>query len=312
MARATDSAPLLTVIALLKREKARATVRGAFPRRKVHLVMARNAAEVEQQLLSDLVDAVLVDSGAGDDALALLRKAGDFPSIPFFYLTPLLPADAPAVAQAVAAGVADLLVDGIDESVTRELVTQQAFSTRFERALAEPPASLQLETPLQLAVWQSLVKRAGRPVRTDALARELSVSREHLSRSFATGAAPTLKRVIDLVRVLAAAELAKNTGYDIKDVAAVLGFASSSHLSGTTHRLVGAKGSSLTRLRAVDLIDRFTRLPERLPAILGGPPDDEPADEGGEEAVAEPLAVEPPAVEPPREAEPESDTLFLL
>jgi len=274
MARAADASPLLTVVALLKREKARATVRGAFPRRKVHLVMARNAAEVEQLLLTELVDAVLVDSGAGDEALKLLRKACDFTSVPFFYLTPLLPADAPAVAQAVAAGVADLLVDGIDEAVTRDLVTQRAFSTRFERALAEPPATLKLETPLQLAVWQSLVKRAGRPVRTDALARELSVSREHLSRSFATGAAPTLKRVIDLVRVLAAAELAKNTGYDIKDVAAVLGFASSSHLSGTTHRLVGAKGSGLTRLRAVDLIDRFTRLPERLPEVLGGPPDE--------------------------------------
>jgi len=65
--------------------------------------------------------------------------------------------------------------------------------------------------------------------------------------------------VIDLVRVLAAAELAKNSGYDIRDVAEVLGFASSSHLSSTTQRLVGAKASSLTRLRAIDLLERFER-----------------------------------------------------
>jgi len=42
-------------------------------------------------------------------------------------------------------------------------------------------------------------------------------------------------------------------------VAQVLGFASSSHLSSTTQRLVGAKASSLTRLRSVDLLDRFQR-----------------------------------------------------
>ena len=82
---------------------------------------------------------------------------------------------------------------------------------------------------------------------------------EHLSRSFAVGQAPTLKRVIDLVRVLAAAELSKNTGYDVRDVAQVLGFASSSHLSSTTQRLVGARASSLTRLRTVDLLGRFER-----------------------------------------------------
>jgi transcriptional regulator GlxA family with amidase domain len=108
-----------------------------------------------------------------------------------------------------------------------------------------------------MAVWRSVVRRAGRPVRTDQLARELDVSREHLSRSFAVGQAPTLKRVIDLVRVLAAAELSKNTGYDVRDVADILGFASSSHLSSTTQRLVNARASSLTRLRAVDLIQRF-------------------------------------------------------
>ena len=49
--------------------------------------------------------------------------------------------------------------------------------------------------------------RGGRPVRTDLLARTLGVTREHLSRSFATAGAPNLKRIIDLVRVIAAAEL---------------------------------------------------------------------------------------------------------
>lgn len=249
----------LAVVALVRRDKARALVRTAFPRRRAHVVSARSAADVEGHLVRELVDAVLVDAGAGDDAQRLVGLAESFSSIPFLLIATLLPSDAPLVARAAECGVCDVLVDGVDDGIARDLVSRRAFSTRFERALAVPPASLHLENALQLAVWQSVVRRAGRPVRTDQLARELGVSREHLSRSFAVGQAPTLKRVIDLVRVLAAAELCKNAGYDVRDVAQVLGFASSSHLSSTTQRLVGARASSLSRLRAVDLLARFER-----------------------------------------------------
>ena len=254
-----ESAPPLCLLALLKREKARALVRAAFPRRRAHVYAVKTLADIEEALCRQLVDAVLVDGGAGDDAYRTLGKAEEYGSVPFVLVTAMLPADAPMVARAAECGVAEILIEGLDDSVARELVLRRAFSTRFERALIVPPPLLGLETPLQVAVWQSIVKRAGRPVRTEQLAKELDVSREHLSRSFATGRAPTLKRVIDLVRVLAAAELAKNSGYDIRDVAEVLGFASSSHLSSTTQRLVGAKASSLTGLRAVDLLERFER-----------------------------------------------------
>jgi AraC-like DNA-binding protein len=261
-ARATDGAPAPSILALLRRERVRAMVRGAFPRRRAHLQLVRRAVEIESQLCTQLVDAVLVDAGAGDDAARLAAQAHDFPSVPFVLVTTLLPQDAPTLARAVEHGIAEILVEGLDDGVARDLVLRRAFSPRFERALQAPPPALRLVTPLQLAVWRSIVRRAGRPVRTDQLAREAGVSREHLSRTFAVGEAPTLKRVIDLVRVLAAAELAKNPGHDIRDVAAVLDFASSSHLSATTQRLVGAKASSLTRLRAVDLIDRFVQLAE--------------------------------------------------
>ena len=63
--------------------------------------------------------------------------------------------------------------------------------------------------------------------------------------------------MIDLVRLVAAAELAKNPGYDMRDVANVLAFASPSHLSSTTQRVLGLRPASLARLRAVDLIGRF-------------------------------------------------------
>jgi AraC-like DNA-binding protein len=94
-------------------------------------------------------------------------------------------------------------------------------------------------------------------VRTDALALAVGVTREHLSRAFADDDGPNIKRVIDLVRLLAAAELSKNPGYDVGDVASVLEFASSSHLSTTSQRVVGTRPLSLARLRSVDLIERF-------------------------------------------------------
>ncbi len=256
-AAAESATGVLCVLALLKRERARALVRTAFPRRRAHVLLLKSPAELDEQITRQLVDAVIIDAGAGEDAARMVVRAEDFQSVPFVLMTTLLPADAPLLAKAAEHGLTDVLIDGVDDSVARDIVLRRAFSTRFERALLDAPPILHLETPLQLAVWRSVVRRAGRPVRTDQLARELSVSREHLSRSFAVGQAPTLKRVIDLVRVLAAAELAKNTGFDVRDVAQILGFASSSHLSSTTQRLVGARASSLTRLRAIDLLERF-------------------------------------------------------
>ena len=260
---ATDTAPIPALVVLLKRERARALVRGAFPRRRAHLITAKSAAEINELLIQQLIDAVLIDGSVGEDANKALAMAADFPTVPFFLVTPSLPQDSPTIAKAVDGGVAELLVEGGDDAAVRDLVLKRSFSHRFERALFTPPPALQLETPLQMAVWQSVVRKGGRPVRTDQLAKELGVSREHLSRSFAVGNAPTLKRVIDLVRIIAAAELSKNSGFDVRDVAAVLGFASSSHLSGTSQRLVGARASSLTRLRTVDLLDRFVAMRER-------------------------------------------------
>lgn len=246
-----------TVCVMLKRERARALVRAAFPRRRAQLVAVRTKEELVEQLSRQLIDAVIVDGGVGEEALRVLPLAEDYPSAPFFFVTAMLPTDAPLIGRAIEWGASDVLIEGVDDGVARALVHQRGFSQRFEMALAEPPETLGLITPLQRQLWRSLVRRAGRPVRTDELAREHGVSREHLSRSFPNGTAPTLKRVIDLVRVIAAGELSKNPGFDVRDVAAVLSFASASHLSSTTQRLVGAKASSLSRLRTVDLLERF-------------------------------------------------------
>jgi AraC-like DNA-binding protein len=252
-------APAVPCIALQStRDRARSALRVAYPRRRARLVLVRGGDELTETLRSTLVDAVVVDIGGPidetDRALALARE---FPSLPFIGLAPLRGADGPALAAAAAHDFADVIVEGVDEGVVRALLMPLMFSPRFAAALWNPPPALKLNAALQLATWRAIVARGGRPVRTSDIASALGVTREHLSRSFAAAGAPNLKRVIDLVRLLAAAELSKNPGYDVRDVARVLGFASPSHLSSTAQRIIGTKPVSLARLRAVDLFDRF-------------------------------------------------------
>jgi AraC-like DNA-binding protein len=104
------------------------------------------------------------------------------------------------------------------------------------------------------------VERVAAPWRTEALARALRVSREHLSRQFGAGGAPNLKRVIDLCRVVTAAQLLANPGYAVADAARLLGFASPSHLGGTARRVAGVGARELQGLTPGDLLTRFVRL----------------------------------------------------
>src|SRR5690348_1331748 len=252
--------PLPVVVLHTTRDRARSLMRAAFPRRRARLLLARTPAELEASFRTELVDAAIIDlASASDDTWRASGLALEFPSIPFFGLLALRAAEAPTLAQCVTLDFADVLVESVDDAVCRDVVLRSGFSTRFASALQDPPAALALDTPLQQAAWRGIVAWAGRPVRTQLLAGALGVTREHLSRTFAADESPNLKRVIDLVRLIAAAELAKNPGYDVRDVAAVLDFASSSHLSSTAQRVVGTKPASLARLRAVDLVDRFTR-----------------------------------------------------
>ncbi len=249
-----------SVVVFAVRERARAIARAAFPRRRCRLHLAKSAADVEHSLKSTLVDAVVLDiSATTDDTWRAVEFVRDYPSLPFFALTTLRPTDAGALARCAAAEVADILVEGVDDVVMRSLVLHDGYSARFARALHVPPPALHLTEPLQLSAWRILLAYAGRPVRTDTIAAALGVTREHLSRAFGKDSTANLKRLIDLVRLLSAAELAKNPGFDVGDVAAILEFASSSHLSTTALRIVGTRPASLARLRTIDLVARFVK-----------------------------------------------------
>jgi len=250
----------VSIVVCAARDRARALARAAFPRRRCRLTLARTAQDLERAFRSTLVDAAIVDVAApSDDVWRAVELAREFPSAPFFALTPFRPTDGPVIARATACDVADVVAEAIDDAALRDLVLPRTFTQRFATALQDPPPSLRIDSPLRRDTWRFLIGYGGRSVRTDTIAAALGVTREHLSRAFSANGVANLKRIIDLVRLLAAAELAKNPGYDVSDVARVLEFASSSHLSTTAQRITGTKPASLARLRAVDLVDRFVR-----------------------------------------------------
>jgi AraC-like DNA-binding protein len=250
----------VTIVVCASRERSRSLARSAFPRRRCRLTMVRTAREVERVFRTALVDACVVDlASSGEDAWRAVTLAREFPSAPFFALTPFRPTDGPSIARAVACDVADVVTEAVDDGALRDLVLPRTFTQRFARALRDPPPALRIHSTLHQATWRFLIGYGGRAIRTDTIAAALGITREHLSRAFSGDGVANLKRIIDLVRLFAAAELAKNPGYDVADVARVLEYASSSHLSTTAQRIAGTRPGSLARLRAVDLVERFVR-----------------------------------------------------
>src|SRR5688500_3213599 len=251
------AAPL--VVAYAPRERTRAWVKRLVGKPAGHLALARSVSEFANAFRRELVDAALVDVGAPDGSEEAAARALEYPTVAFLGLTAFRPSDGPAVARCAERDFADVIVEGVDTGIARGVLDARGYSGRFASALDRPPHALSLGSALHLAAWRFIVARGGRPIRTSTLASSLGLTREHLSRSFGTGGAPTLKRLIDLVRLLSAAELAKNPGYDVADVARILRFSSSAHLSVTAQRLIGRRASSLAAMRGVDVIERFAR-----------------------------------------------------
>lgn len=253
--------PPPAVVAFAARDRARDLLKRGLPRRRGKLTLVRSRKELLDVMQAEFTDAVLVDlAQPGDEHWKVAALARDFPSIPFLALAPLRPADVPHLARACSEfEFAELLAEGVEDPFLRDLVLPVTFSSRFTAALVDADLAIGLVNELQRTVWRLVIAHGGRTVRTEAIASAVGLTREHLSRRFSMDGAPNLKRVIDLARILAAADLAKNPGFDLPDVARILGFASASHLSSSCQRLIGLRSSSLARLRPADLIERCVK-----------------------------------------------------
>jgi AraC-like DNA-binding protein len=239
-----------------RRDACSALKRG-YPRAAGGVRLCRSAAAVERLLHHRLVDAVVLDGKAAPQAAVALPRR--FPRIPVFLLSAFRPDDGRLLAACRAAGVAGVLVEGVDNAVVGEWISARTAQVARRRALAAAPRLLRLSERLQLAAWEEVLRRVAAPIRTADLARTLRVTREHLSREFAAGGAPNLKRVIDLARTACAADLLGNPDYDVGAVVRVLGYSSPRHLAAAARRVAGATPAELRGLGPAGVLARFAR-----------------------------------------------------
>jgi AraC-like DNA-binding protein len=213
-----------------------------------------------------VVDAVVLDVKAVPDwALSL---PGRFPRIPMYALSAFRPDDGVLIDMCHRAGFAGILVEGVDNAAAGEWVAARTAQVIRRQDLADAPAMLRLTDRLQLGAWDEVQRRVTAPITTAHIAQALRVTREHLSREFAVGGAPNLKRVIDLARATCAADLLGNTGYTVGAVARIMGYASPSHLAATARRVAGVNPIGLRELGPRGVLQRFIR--GRTRSRIGG------------------------------------------
>jgi AraC-like DNA-binding protein len=238
---------------------ARAALRRALPRARVRVVVCRSAADVARVVRTRLTDAVIVDARAPGAVDTLARCRAAWPAVPRFVYTAFRPDDGALLRACLGPGGAIPLVEGVDDPVLADLVLPRTATAARLAALAAAPRLLRLTEPLQQRAWTEVLRRLGGRLRTSDVARVLRVSREHLSRQFGAGGAPNIKRVIDLVRTAAAADLLANPGYSVRAVARILGFASASHLAVAARRVAGVPASRLGGLGAAGVLHAVVR-----------------------------------------------------
>jgi AraC-like DNA-binding protein len=250
--------PVTAVVAIYHpRRDARRVLRQGYPRSAGRVLVCRSLEAVERLLFQRLVDAVVLDAKAAPRAALAIPPR--FPRIPVYVLSAFRPDDGRLIAETRAAGVAGVLIEGVDNAVAGEWVAARTAQVARRQALADAPRILRLTDRLQLDAWEEVLRRVSAPLRTVQIAQALRVTREHLSREFAAGGAPNLKRVIDLARTACAADLLGNPGYTVRAVVRILGYASPSHLAAASQRVAGATTAELRELGPRGVLGRFVR-----------------------------------------------------
>ena len=206
-----------------------------------------------------LLDALVVGLRAlrSTELLGLRRQ---FPVLPVVVYAAFRPDDGELLFRLDEAGdTTAVAVEGVDDAVVGNVVWSRSLAASRRLLLEDAPKLLRLSETIQLKAWEALVIDGADRLPTGTLASRLGVSREHLSRQFGAGGAPNLKRVLDLVRIVTAAQLLANPGYDRREVSRLLGFATPSHLSATSRRIAGVPSSKLEALGPRGVFEAFVR-----------------------------------------------------
>lgn len=222
------------------------------------VVACRSIRGLERVLGERLLEAMVLGVRVIRDMdFAGLRER--YPGIPVVVYGVFKSDDADLLLGGQRLGVAAVAIEGVDDPVVGDLVFRQSVTVRRRAALAEAPRLLRLTEPLQRRAWELLVASAGRPPRTALIARSLGISREHLSRQFGAGGAPNLKRVVDLLTVMAALALLRNPACRPARAARVLGLSTPSHLRAMTRRLTGTGMVEALGMTDAEVLRRFLR-----------------------------------------------------
>jgi AraC-like DNA-binding protein len=244
------------VAALLDSRAALGALRRSLPKGYAPVVACRSASGLERVLTGRLLE-VLVLGPRAARRLDLHSLRARFPGIPVVAYGIFRSEDAELLLGWHRLPVAAVLVEGVDDPVVGDLVMRHSVSARRRVALGEAPRLLRLTEPLQRATWERLVQGGGRPPRTARLAKEMGLSREHLSRQFGAGGAPNLKRVADLLSVLAALSLLANPAYDVNQVTRLLRFSTPRHLRAMIRRITDLGLNEARALGEREVLARF-------------------------------------------------------
>ncbi|MEO5826361.1 MAG: helix-turn-helix domain-containing protein [Gemmatimonadales bacterium] len=247
---------MATFAALLDRRPALLALRRALPRSTARVLTARNPVQLHRLLHNTLIDAIVIGADAARGAvLESLRR--DYPGIPLHLMMPLRSDDADVLLRAHRNRVVALLVENLDEPVLGGLVRRHSVEARRSADLLPLATALRLTDRVQLEAWRVVVSDAPLGIDATTLARRMGIARETLSRRFASGGAPPVKRAIDAVRLVAAAQLLGNPAYRVEDAARLLGFSSASLLQRTARRTLGVAAREVVGIDAERLVARL-------------------------------------------------------
>jgi AraC-like DNA-binding protein len=226
------SAPATVLLVCSTRERPRHLLARAFPRGRAQIHVVRDADGIDHALRTMLVDAIVVDLPPGTAATVgwrAVERATRHAPIPVVGLIAARALDPALLARLHGAGVATILVDGVDDAMIRVLLQPILLTTRFTTR-----ADVLLDShgigPMAEAVWRTGVSHVGRLTSVSAVAKQLGLSREHLARSLRGSGAPGPKQLLELVRLLVVqTQLA--AGVPVAVAALRLGYSSVSHLA---------------------------------------------------------------------------------
>jgi len=238
---------MAAVAALLERRPAILALRKALPRADWPLFTARSPSHLATLIQHHCFDAIIIGHDAArGPVLDALRR--DFPAIPLVLYVPARSDDADLLRRMHRERVAALAIEGMDEPVLPRFLARHGLTGRRLADLMPLAEQLDLTDELQREVWRLIIIDAPYRLETQWLADQFELRRETLSRRFAAGGAPSLKRAIDAARLAAVAQLLGNPGYRVEDAARLLGFSSISLLQQTARRTLGVSAREVATL----------------------------------------------------------------